>query len=1056
MPNFIVSNIFFLHYLSISNDKLVVTNHNNYDIYFTPTSKKIYASVAKVYELVTDDSTIRMYTNPKDNKEVMAAGLEMTVGQTLKLRVVGNQNHITGITLKDSSVSGVSLSNGVISFTENIIVDIYIDKSDESRPAVYVGQATASTYDVASGEITNTIYDPVTPSGREFSFIPLDLYESGRVYYLNSNDEVIGYYEFTNETTELPCIDGATSLYIVRINNGYELNKIYVNSIYENHTLKITSPYYGYYDASWLGNIDDKNYIYFKSNSESATLIYTLNDGRIGEVLMDSDGDYHKIDWAKVIGLNPKTIAFKTSNETTPAINLKTINIGVGNCYSYIEGQYEVSLYDDYNHIYLYVDSNAPLWNEYFVLVDGIAYKMEEISSRNYYAYVPLKLTNEATFKFTSDPYGADLIETDNIEFDSLNNYYVIRSIGSNSGSVIEKYPNSESFSEYNVETVYDYYLLGSFNGYETMKAYGMSKYNGKYYGFVSLSEEATYQIASITGTLPRGKHMLVYDETEVKVYSNELTYTVTYVYGANSFVQVYKFGDQLVLPQFDVDPQNIYSPQIVETDKYTFTFDYWTYNGQKIDSGYNVVSDMTLYALYQPKIKTYTITFVSNGNEKDFTANYGESIKSIVEGNYDGNKAQYEYANEEGWFKGWHIDEKYNISAENLRITSDITLYAKWYLVGFYIVGVMEGYTDWEEPQLDYRLNFIEDNNPGQDQYEIENVFLEQNDEVKIKEFKVNGSEMEVIWHHIWSKGTTPTTGENEQNLSINKNGYYSFYLHWDGYGDKGTTYITFKEFIINLDKNDENATINGDAFEAFDLASGKTLLLYTEGVDEEPNSTDKKALPTVTNINNLVLFGWFNREVGGERITSITTDMMDNRNSITLYAQYILGGYYFNGNEDLIDETNSTPREIGLNKGETITINYFCGSVHGSSPLVKGQTVFGDNNLSIDGNEITANETGTYKIYIEGGKLYIDQYHDIVYISGPIGTVEQLSRYEIQQKYGEELYPLDTPNSYNFIGWLKDDESSVYSGTISSNATYYALYQYNDYDSELDVPMS
>lgn len=1067
--------------LSFKTNAYTVVESGLYDFYYDTNTNQIYVGLATVYEILlySDDNdlapeVIRMSSNPKNNSEVMMTSLYIkNATHYFTLRVAGNKNSYSSLAWNEDSVGTTELSNtNQIHFTASNTYDIYIEK-DLVVPRVYVGYSSTpqfNSYEYSAAESFGNAIQINEVGSSYFYFKPTAEFATGRIYYITSKGNY--YYEYeglsTSKFTQVPYVAGTTKMYICRYvdidaQTPVVLSQIRVNSLYERKNLEITKPYYGYFDARWTSDVSDRDYLYFFTDaSDVVYLEYELNDGRIGRLLMNEDNGYHKLNWDSVIGLNPSKLWFvvNSTRATYGPIDLNSINILSSNCY-YVnkEGNLSSRAYSDYNEVVLNISADYPSWFDYYVQVDvnndddasnDLYYKMERKSDSRFIAYIPIKVDNY--FYITS----THLEENIAVKTNKLT------------------YAQDTIYELKNNVTLSSYYLSGTVNGYATRDSlYRFTSFGGKYYLFVNLSEDITYDI---TGTdfknlkLGSGYHMIVFDGINVpKVYSNYLTYKVDYVYGDSVYTQYYKLGDIIKAPSI--------TPTSTPTAQHTFTFAGWVYDGIKytkkesnlVDSNSNeliVTSNMTLYPTFYATLNKYSVTFISHNNidsdsalTKTIEVDYGKRLSTVLSDPTV--MAQLEilqtYSGQtEGWFKGWYLDKGFDLKPDNYIVRDDVTLYANWIFEGMYLIGTIEGYQDWNNPRLDYQ--FI--NN------ELRHVFLQENDIVKVYKVSKDGDSYKVDWIPNNDKNWTDTdsTGaqvdENNKNLTLKKTGYYSFY-----YSD-GNVSFTYQEYIVYYDENGGEADYDDYRFNMTD--NKWNIYTAVDATDDKPVAVADRTSPTATN-GDLVLYGWFNRPLGGERITQLTSELMDRKNSATLYAQYIKSGYYVNGS-DLSNLLTSTPIEVVVDAENPLKLYHYKGSAYGSS-VININIITGDNSKSNDGNWSIAytygingedaNNTinnlpyGTYKISFVNDEIVLDQYHEVTYVMGELGTVDGTSGiYTTTQKYNSSLKQFTFVSSPNvtFVGWMTDPSGSgSYVTNVTSDMTVYAIYRVGSVDGNI-----
>lgn len=1016
-----------------------VLNSFVFDIYYKKGEAESYIGDAKIYDLYytfSDSSKeyIRLHTNPANNKEVITSSVTANADEKFSIRLIGESSNQI-ITL--NSTDKASLSNNVVTFKENGTYEI---KFNTETKVVTVILSTTNNYTHELGTDGNTHYTSdnliTSGNGQVINFVA-NGYGSGNIYYVDSEDNIIGYYPFSEETNTILCVDNAVKLYVVKevlINESYvQMYTVRVNAIYPGKTLSITNPYYGYYDARYRSQSDDIVALYFKSNSPNAYFNYELNDGRKGSIMMRNLDGYHSISFETIIGLNPVSVSF-TGTTTTNKLSLSDIDIAKNNCYD--ESLTPLN-YENSQKITVYIDSDCSLLDVYYILVDGIYYPMTEVDDRLYEAYV--NINDGKTFQITSNHTLNDVIMSSELTYSNAKNVYKIYGIGTNSGDVVINYATiSEAINGiYDQEITYTHYLTGSFASGNDNN-YGLSLYDGLYYGFIEISEDTKGFVGSYELDLVKGYNIIVYDGTNApKSYNNELTYEVSFIYGNNVYRKSYLIGSPLELPDF--------TPVLGESHKYSFTFAGWEYDGVAVEAGIKVVSDMDIYAKFTPVPKQFVITLMFEDQLIDtFNVNFGQRVSNIHEVPSFINP-QKPAGEKNAWFAGWFLDKAFDLNASNYIITEDTTLYARWYLEGVFLMGRIEGVTDWNDQRADYRFTY----NATKNQEELEYIYLQEGDEVRLYQFFADNGYYSIKQYptinggkdKYYLEGTVYSSTDksifavdDDLNVEIKKSGYYDFYLLWKTGDDTNEVHITYREFLVEYDANGGVIDLEQKRFNMVDSYE------LVNKLDDPKNAN----APTGTKDGGYVLYGLFTLPSGGDRVTSLTPNMMGSKNSIKLYAQYIYGGYYLNGSSET-DLITTQPKVIELAAGESMNIYHYQGSVKGSSAL---STIGGNNNVTFDGNTVTATLAGKYKVYLDNeGNLTIDQYHDITYILGPVSTYDNTSTKVVVTDclYGSNLLESNqlVVNGTLFEGWMENPATdTVYRTTVDGNKTYYAVY--------------
>ena len=797
---------------------------------------------------------------------------------------------------------------------------------------------------------------------------------------------------------------------------------------------------------------------------------------------MDEDQGYYELNWDSIIGLNPQYIWFVVENAKAKygPITLNDIDIENSNCYFISSGILESKAYSDLDKITLQIPSNYPSWFDYYVQIDETEivgdevnvivtnyYKMEKDSNGDYIAYIPKVLSNEKIY-ITSNIELDDVIKTTELPHDvgyvyNLSNYI----------------------------TTSEYYLSGTINGYTTNNpSYQFTSYNNKYFLFVNLSDDITYDIVNTLLSdleLGSGYHMIVLDVItnndlttyNLDVYSNYLTYKVNYVYGDNIYTQYYKLGDYLQDPGLTPSPYST-----VAND---FTFDGWKYNeityGANHDdiSNLRVTSDMTLYSYYKPEVKKYNVIFQSqnnyNGSPIEFVVevDYGKRLSAVLSDQTvieKINPIQSSAGDIKGWFKGWYLDQGFDLLPDNHIVRDDVTLYANFIFEGMYLIGTIEGYNDWGNPRLDYRFENITEGND--EKTLLRHIYLQKDDIVKIysvisvnddKSYEVywlpSSTNVNDEWSDVGDVKSNSKFDNADKNLEIGQSGYYTFEYKEKQYGGIVIEY-TWQQYLVYYDYNGGTTTgIDQDFVDyRFNMDGNGWEILTRVDVAQD----DARRTPLPTN-GDLILYGWFDEANDGQRITKLTPEMM-YKNKITLYAQYIKEGYYINGS-DISNLLTNTAMKITVTEDNPLKLYYFEGSAQGSSNIatmeitghnahVYGEQTWGleyvpGGNGTDSYNIVTGIPNGTYDVSLELDSqgnvvsLVIDQSHTVTYVMGELGEILGTSGvYTTSEKYKSAVKPFTfTSNSSNvtFIGWI--DKNGTYINEITCDITLYAVYR-------------
>lgn len=1114
---------------------ITTTTAGLYDIYYNTVKNTIYISNAVIYELVLCDNSgnkvldgsgkeisYKMYPNPSPiyPNELMSIGVSIGSGQTLRLRRAGDVSYITEFTL-DSTVA--TLSNGIISFAVAQSYDlflhidekgvvIYCESSDvDNFTYNYDGATTNNVVAIDSANYSETVSFVNTITGYNTDY-------STRVYYLdNSGNYLVDgsgnayYYEFTTATASIPVVDGAKRLRIVRYQEKtvgettiyIEINEVYVNAIYPSKTITLSMPYYGYYDISYASSVTDQQGLYLESvlSGETVTkayLNYELNDGRTGRITMINNHGKFYVPFDSVIGLNPLNISFTylTESGSTTTDNRMLFTVSGDTIYSISDLGLEATPYTTYTPIYLYVDTALCPWNEYFILVDDTSYNLMsragvyQLNEKDYYLYVAY--VHGSSFKLATSP----------------DNTVVFKSTTEASTFIMDSLITDEVITGFAINTTeqynYFYYLETETNGLLDTH-FGLFEYGEYYIGMHHLAEEVSYYVVdgegaklSNTITSGEGNHLFIYDPSNstLSTVRNETDYTVTFMYGGNKERVKYNNGE---IVKHDVISQR-------STIKYDFEFAGWSYSGKTylvdtaddnklyyLDNNDQVVylyavDNMTITPVFTPVIKKFTLTLLNPDGSTFETSEvaYGEKVSSS---DFSESNIPTDYTAETAKFVGWFINGDKKIIATNYPITQDTTLYPKWHIKGVFLVGVIEGYTAWDDQRDGYQFN--DDPEDTNNKYDLQNIYLEAGDEVKPRIFNISTDD---DWYSNWAGLPSGNVCEvSNTNLKINNNGYYSFYIQ-----DSGAIYVTYQEYMIiyEFDNNEyvEQTTKDWDSDPTWrfsidgsgtEYGGGDEIYLSSFKLYSEEDarmglpSGAKVTTPTLqrsTDEGVEVIQGWYTRPFNGERVSEVTEDLITKKNSLTLYPNYILGGYYLvnDGVETRITQNEATTNPLGLTRykeGDKVTINYYNGSVGnptGVSTLDATKIEFEEYapNISISGNTITFNQDGLYDFYVTTETdvdthittfyLHVEQYHEIIYtfsdrINPTIGSSRAVivSGSVFIQKYGDPLAIVTQPNVVNnsgvivkFENWIEENDYQVRQQIVTHNATYYPQY--------------
>ena len=1143
-------------FVSYEDGKITANTNGLFDIYYDTLSNQIIIQNAVVYELVLFDSnntevkdssgnilSYKMYPNPSPQRqnEVMNIGVMIASGQTVKLRRVGDINYLTSFTL-DSDLA--TMLNGVISFTESIRHDffLYIDERGvvlrissgevDNFNYTYDGTIAIDGIRIDESEYTTNVNFINAISNYNDEYVTRVYYLNAAGDYIKDEDGKVLYFDFSTATKLIPIVDGARRLRIVRhqekvVNEGQinettvqiEINEVFVNAIYPEKTITLSMPYYGYYDISYSSSVTDQEGIYLDNVDGSGNTIkqayvnYELNDGRTARITMINNQGKFYVPFDSIIGLNPKYISFTyVTDEKIDTTSEQMLFTVVGDTLYTFTGEsgFESTNYTTYTPVSLYVDPSLCLWDEYFILVDGTSYNLmsksgiANLGGKDYNLYVAYVHGNE--FQLASSP-------DNEVVFKSTTkaNTFIMDSIIM--GDIITGFTINAS-ETYN----YEYYLETETSGLLDAH-YGLFKYGEYYIGMHHLADEVTYYVKDNEGnrmsnsiTSGEGNHLFIYIDGVLSVIRNEVDYTVTFMYGGNKERVKYSHAEIITHAPVSQAP----------TDKYTFEFAGWVYSGKTylVDIADNnklyyldgngekvylyAVDAMTITPKFTPIIEEFTITLLNPDGTtfNTITKGYGEKISSK---DFQKSNLPLKHTVSTAAFVGWYIDSEMKIMVENYPVLSDLTLYPKWHVKGVFLVGVIEGYTSWDDQREGYEFTATGANhNDGkiENNFILEHVYLEQGDIVKPKEFKITSDD---YYFSDWATNSPYWPGDkctvlynDYNNLRIEKSGYYSFYIQeHNAETYKQEIHITYQEYLVSYEYDESQLvsdTYKADSWrfsiESNGAAYGNASEVYTESFKLYSEEDKRMGLPLgakvttptlqrTTTAGVEVVMGWYTRPVNGERVNVITENMLKNKNALTLYPNYILGGYYFvdeYGVETKITQNEATTDPESLPKykeNDIIKINYYNGSVASSNGVSTLDLACIENelyapNVIISGNTIKITQDGLYDFYvttqIEDGKtvfiLHIEQYHEIIYefserINPTIGTARTIiiSGSKFIQKYGDDLAIVENPNVVNtsgviviFENWMKADEYAIPEQKVNGNTTYYPQYDIGD----------
>lgn len=619
----------------------------------------------------------------------------------------------------------------------------------------------------------------------------------------------------------------------------------------------------------------------------------------------------------------------------------------------------------------------------------------------------------------------------------------------------------------------------------------------------VSLTAEATDYLFTSSTPL-NGEVVLSYTQTSSKAiylktisinptpaelatavaHRNEITYTVVTSYSGSRDYNSYKLGQAVIAPLDLPDTKNT---------KYSFEFIGWYCNGvvYTAQNGYLydengvqlfVKSDMLLTPAYKETINKVMVTLVDGEFETIVEYDYGVKISSSDLADATNSPTTG------AWFVGWYIDDTKIFKLNKYPITKEVNIYSKWHVPGIFLVGIIEGFEDWDYQYEGREAIEVESNDNS---YELTDIYLEVNDYVKLRNFKAkNNIDNWLKWENpskftsTGGENGTPGSlfdicypdgaaeGRNDGNLWIQKAGYYSFYIR------KGEVYIDvdYKEYSVfySIDKNDVPDGAQSNENWRFNLPydGNDYFAIYSEEDKVLDNSVVVNSPTLVQNRNGVkyVLKGWYNRPNNGERITQITKDMLEYRNSITLYPGFVKAGFYLvddiTGEETFIEPSSTTLERSALPKysaGKTLTIHFYNGSVNTENGVSTLSSAYERGYIEFVGTAKVSSENpyqikfideGMYDIYVdENGKLHVDQYHEIIYkfsdrIDPSLNDYSQIviSGVTYIQKYGSDLAIVQNTKITNesgvivkFENWMKENEYFISEQVVTNNDTYY-----------------
>lgn len=302
------------------------------------------------------------------------------------------------------------------------------------------------------------------------------------------------------------------------------------------------------------------------------------------------------------------------------------------------------------------------------------------------------------------------------------------------------------------------------------------------------LDEACTNSISIITGSQ-------ILDDIKLYAKWEEMTvqkYSVIYTYyngdgllkNATSLTTVVRLEENTSLKTTDLIS--------LPVEKAGYTFNYWTYNGSKVETDIVITSDITLIASYT--INTYTVTFDTQG---------GSSVDSQTVSYYSTATKPSNPTRSGYTFNNWYSDaSETNVFDFATVITSDTTIYATWTrtcLVEGTLITMADGSIKKVEDinAGDYVLVFnhytgkyessvvmynVHKNDPA-DYYNIINLVFSDGTTLRIHKE-----------HYLFDMGSLKYELINEENVShyINHNFYWASY-DGNNYNSKEVTLVDY-----------------------------------------------------------------------------------------------------------------------------------------------------------------------------------------------------------------------------------------------------------------------
>ena len=414
-----------------------------------------------------------------------------------------------------------------------------------------------------------------------------------------------------------------------------------------------------------------------------------------------------------------------------------------------------------------------------------------------------------------------------------------------------------------------------------------------------------------------------------------------TYTYGdGNGTLTANYSGDDITLPT---------------PTKEGYTFDGWYTSetgGYKVETPYKPTNDITLYARWIAN--KYKITFDGNGatgvpSSKDVT--YGEKYGELPTPTKEG----YE-------FDGWYKEDGTKVTKDDIvDITGETKLIAGWlgaeYTVNFDADG---GNTSVSSKQVKNGGKYGELPTPTKEGYTF--VGWYDNDDNKIESTTTANISSDVTLKAKYEKNKYTVTFNNDDGSTL----YTTVVQYEDKAEFSGKTPTSTKntpgyeakfkgwDNQTALDKVAGDTTVTA----TYELSPIQYKISYNNIKDSDNSQNPTSYTIEDTNITlkdledkeNLKFLGWYDKAVGGNKITSIDTSKLEN---IILYAQWENDKLYLKSEKYKIGENDIDNYEQGdvyLDKIEpNTTLKDFIANCDTNGII----TV-----INSDGNEIAENE--------------------------------------------------------------------------------------------------